>query len=936
MSDGGYRWRDGERAAYERAVRARLDDPRLRELLERRPTVTDNSVVAAMCEPQMVRRILGERPGRLSHHAHLWAGRLNQPYRWAAPESQSLAILMRPDGEPSGWSCGSGCAALVTLAVLGAAGVPFLLSIPISFLPVVAFAAFVQARRAVLRSLPALDPPPVWQAVFVAAPLIPLIFVLWLLEQATAALWIRDLRRGKLPGEVDLVVEEQLGEDRGTLLVTSGYEGLRSPRLRSYFVTNDFASELNRKMDQLDGGVIALSGPRGVGKTTLLETSVRPEDFAVFAHAPATYAPHDFLTSLFVSVCQSYIVRAGFDAPEFVRLSYMRRVARAVYRPFRRAAPRLAFALPALTLLGAGLYATQRALERNHWPGARRYLTHLWDRSCSLVTDVLDGRAPQAALALTVAGIALWVLRDSRSFVVWLRSVVNTVVTLTVLALVLLPFLSLFVDPDINAHMGGLWTPWAVTMFVAYCACVALMVGTDDNDFVILLGRIVNRSRFELPAKLLPLAFLLLALVDDDTRPLFTDSGHPARIGCVLLGILLNKVRSGPWSFLRPAPKLVVDCRDHLYRLQTVQSSSAGLSTSPAAQLLTLGTSHSTSLTSVPPNYPALVSEFRDLLTRIAADEHRQKHRVVIAVDELDRLGSDTQALAFLSEIKAILGVPHVHYLVSVAEDVGAAFVRRGLPHRDVTDSSLDDVLHVRPCGVEEARRILAVRAPGIGDPYVLLAHALSGGIPRDLIRYGRRLLEIRSATSQVELPDVAVLLIVEELSETLAGFRTLLAKQQWSADDPDVLGMLRSLGTRLRTACPCPGPMRELRLALARFAVAESDGLPAESRLLLDEAAVYGYFSFTLLDVFGRPDFNRRRIAAALGSADSAAGLLAGAREELSLSPYSARPLIDEVRRAWGLEPVTTATADAAAVVPGPPRYPACYRHPFTTLPWE
>ncbi|MFK0167681.1 hypothetical protein ACIQU5_02630 [Streptomyces sp. NPDC090306] len=180
-------------------------------------------------------------------------------------------------------------------------------------------------------------------------------------------------------------------------------------------------------------------------------------------------------------------------------------------------------------------------------------------------------------------------------------------------------------------------------------------------------------------------------------------------------------------------------------------------------------------------------------------------------------------------------------------------------------------------------------------------------------------------------------MLIVEELSETLAGFRTLLAKQQWQAGDPDVLGMLRSVGARLRAVCPCPGPMRELRLALARFAVfavPDTAGLPADSRLLLDEAAAYVYFSFTLLDVFGRPDFNRRWAEAALRSAGGEPALLAEAREELSLSPYSARPLVDEVRRAWGLAPVTAATADTAALLPGPPRYPQCARHPFTTLP--
>ncbi|WP_405477165.1 hypothetical protein [Streptomyces sp. NBC_00009] len=70
-------------------------------------------------------------------------------------------------------------------------------------------------------------------------------------------------------------------------------------------------------------------------------------------------------------------------------------------------------------------------------------------------------------------------------------------------------------------------------------------------------------------------------------------------------------------------------------------------------------------------------------------------HEGVIAIDEVDRLGSDTQVLAFLVELKAILGVSHVHHLISVAAEVSAAFGRRGLPHSNAADSSLDDVVHV-------------------------------------------------------------------------------------------------------------------------------------------------------------------------------------------------------------------------------------------------
>ncbi|NNN31737.1 hypothetical protein HLK59_15435 [Streptomyces sp. S3(2020)] len=927
MSDGGYAWwGGGERAAYERAVRARLKDQRLHELLERRPTVTEDAVVAAMCAEPVVTRLLGTSTRTFTHRLHLRAGQLNDNHRWAAPQSPTLTLLGATD-DCSTLACGGGCAFVFLMALLTSWGASQLLAAPLALLPILTVLTFVQARRAVLRSLPDTGPPSVWQAVFVAAPLIPLVFVLWLLEQLTAALWIRDLRLGRLPREVDRVVEELLGDDRGTLLVTSSHEGLRSPRRRQYFVLNEPATELDRKMGQLDGGVIAVSGPRGVGKTTLMENCVRPDDFAVFAHAPATYAPHDFLTSLFVTVCRTYMIRAGFDPPEFVRLSYVRKAVHALSRPLSRLLRRLAFAVPSAALVVAGLYATERTLEQDHRPWARRHGEELWATASGFVRDVFEGRKPEAALGLAVAGIALWVLRDSRAFSHWLKRIVGTLFYLITIGLMTGPIISLYLDGQLRALAPDMVTWWSVSLFCLWMFCGFQYLNTNATRLTRVLWWWVDRARFYgPPAKLVPLVALVLAVADEDTRPLLTDPEHSVRLLVFLLGALLLMLGRRPWSFLRPAPRLVVECRDHLYRLQTVQSSSAALTSGAAAQLLTLGSSHTSTLTSVPPNYPALVQEFRELLTRIAADEYLQGHRVVIAVDELDRLGTDVQALAFLGEIKAILGVPHVHYLVSVAEDVGAAFVRRGLPHRDVTDSSLDDVLHVRPCGAAEAGRILARRAPGIGEPYVLLAHALSGGLPRDLIRYGRRLHEIKSATRQAELPDVSALLIVEELSETLAGFRTLLAKQPWQPGDPDVLGLFRNVSSHLRAVCPCTEPMEELKRSLARLAAPETSGLGEAARQLVDEAAAYVYLSLTLLEVFALPDFNPRRERAER-SPGGAPELLAEARQELSLSPYTARHVIDGIRPAWGLVPVVPEPLHAAAVVP-PPRRPKCERH--------
>jgi hypothetical protein len=838
------------------------------------------------------------------------------------PTTPSLSDLWEVEGFQA-WSMG-----LVFLSPLAygsvEAGMPWFVAFPLLFC-VLVVAPMVRFVRRTMHSLPDSAPSTRRSRAARVVLLTPITLLLWFLERLAESQWIRELHRDGLHDEVARAVEDLLGDDRGTLLVTSSHTGLRAPRESAYFVSNSSAVDLRRKMAQLEGGTIAVSGPRGVGKTTLMEHAVEPRDFSVFAHAPATYAPHDFLTSLFVSVCQQYIMRAGYDPPEFVRLSYFPRALRSVLRPLRMLLRWLAFMLPAAALVALGLFSTERSFEREHGPLVRQHLTATLDGLAAFVDNVTDGKAPAAALALVLTGMMLWTLRTSHLFAGLLRTICKQAVRFGAFALTVGPVLSLYFDPDYRRHMSSSESGrvWVFSLLLLWYLCWS-RYRRSSQDAVVSIGRwSVSRKEFYgLLSKLLPFGVLALAVTTESLRPLLTDSENPIRICVFLLGLLLQALRRRPWSFLRPTPKLVVACRNHLYRLQTVQSSTAALTTS-GTRLLTLGTSHTSALTSVPPNYPALVSEFRALLTLIGRAERGWGNRVVIAIDEIDRLGTDMQALAFLAEIKAILGVPHVHYLISVAEDVGAAFVRRGLPNRDVTDSSLDDVLHVRRCTLDESAAILTKRAPGIGNAYIALAHALSGGIPRDLIRYGRRLVDIRTTAELVELPDVARTLIMEELSETLAGFRTLLAKQQWGPETHSVLGSFSNLAAHLRGACPCPERTELLRRTIAIFVSHAVDELPDEPRSLIDEASAYAYLSLTLLDIFGRPTFNRR-LAQAAQEANGDPDLLAEARQELSVSPYSTRPVIDDIRRAWGLDPVSRRAAHQTVTIP-PPRGPAC-----------
>jgi hypothetical protein len=135
---------------------------------------------------------------------------------------------------------------------------------------------------------------------------------------------------------------------------------------------------------------------------------------------------------------------------------------------------------------------------------------------------------------------------------------------------------------------------------------------------------------------------------------------------------------------------------------------------------------------------PELVSEYRRFLT-LATQTYKQ---VIVAIDELDKLESDEVAQGFLNGIKAIFGQQGCYYLASVSQNAMSSFERRGLPFRDAFDSSFDDVLYLDYLSLDASRRLIARRVMNVPHPFVCFCHAMSGGLPRDLIRQCRSLFE--------------------------------------------------------------------------------------------------------------------------------------------------------------------------------------------------
>ncbi|MFD7507831.1 hypothetical protein ACFV5N_00585 [Streptomyces sp. NPDC059853] len=734
--------------------------------------------------------------------------------------------------------------------------------------------------------------------------------VLWLGSRirlgAEAVLLGRKLQCGIEP-VVWSMTRSLLGDDPDSLLLPDNFDGLRSPQGRDYIVDSKPMKSLNRKVAQIEAGTIAVCGPRGAGKSTLLEKCVEQSNFGLVAHAPAAYAPHDFLLSLSVQLCEHYIRSEGYDTPSFARVSQVRRTLRLVKSKAIFLLKWLAFAIPAAGLLVLGLASTIRSAATQYTSAISAQLDQGAEWIRGPFGDIWQGNAVGASVSLVIVAAVWWRARRAT----WLRKLVREMWSAVALAFgffLIIGVLTHFALDEWNIHH---LKEIPFDTFVKLGFCALFWFGFTALRFTVgefTLGRrkFTADSIFAPLAGLTGLIFLVRALRSPEIQTWLSAPENPLRI--TLLLVAIGMVRVSYWKPKPAEPILVTRCRNHLYRLQTTQTSSASLSAAGASHVLSIGANHATSISTVPPNFPELVADFRDLLAVIAAKFHREGGRVVIAIDEVDRLGSDAQALAFLREIKAILGVPHVHYLISVAEDVGAAFVRRGLPHRDVTDSSLDDVLYVDPATLDDSRSILDKRAPGLSEPYVILAHALSGGIPRDLIRYGRRIMEMRDRAGSDELTDISHHLIMEELSETLSGFRTLLSKQAWDPDTSEILVAFRTLGGHLRSQCSCARGSQYMALEQFAFHVLNirprggMEEISHEARELIHEASTYAYFSLTLLGIFGAEGFGRRMDQATRNGPHGAPEILAEARLELAVSPHSARPLIASIRESWSL----------------------------------
>ena len=183
-----------------------------------------------------------------------------------------------------------------------------------------------------------------------------------------------------------------------------------------------------------------------------------------------------------------------------------------------------------------------------------------------------------------------------------------------------------------------------------------------------------------------------------------------------------------------------------------------------------------------PVSLPELVASYRGFSHEVATWlRHRggQGARLVVGIDEIDRIAEPADAERFLNSVKPVFGVPGCVYIITVSEEALARFERRLVGSSTAMASAFDETVRLGRFSLGESRQLLRRRVIGFPDAFVALSHCLSGGVPRDLVRMARAIVKIRVESERRELLDLTPLVIRAQLGALKQGLRTRVASAE-------------------------------------------------------------------------------------------------------------------------------------------------------------
>ncbi|WP_459712350.1 tetratricopeptide repeat protein [Actinophytocola sp. KF-1] len=294
----------------------------------------------------------------------------------------------------------------------------------------------------------------------------------------------------------------------------------------------------------------------------------------------------------------------------------------------------------------------------------------------------------------------------------------------------------------------------------------------------------------------------------------------------------------------------------------------------------------------VPLNHPELVGRFRDFLREAAEYVGGHDGKVLIGIDELDRISNGDDAQRFINELKAVFNVPNCYFLVSVSEDALADFELAAMGMRTVFDSAFDTIVRVDYLEFAQARILLNRRVIDLPEQFAALAYVLSGGLARELARLAEEIGDDRS-TDDRDLASMTAHLVRRQLSRT-----TRAAADRLSRSDDRHAGavLIPVLDEHPRGAVTAD----ELAAYATRVEeTGRTDDEPALVAAIRLDVAVMGRFLAMLLRIFDN-DLTEERMAIGRTRGLGDFETFARVRRYLGANPYGALELLNACAKVW------------------------------------
>lgn len=288
---------------------------------------------------------------------------------------------------------------------------------------------------------------------------------------------------------------------------------------------------------------------------------------------------------------------------------------------------------------------------------------------------------------------------------------------------------------------------------------------------------------------------------------------------------------------------------------------------------------------------PEIVSLYKQFVRDLA-----EEGQIRIGIDELDKM-DDERARRFLDEIKVIFRVRGCFYFVSVSEDAMAYFERRGMPFRDVFDSSFDAVQQVGHLTYANCHQLLDHRVIGLPIEFVSLACVFGGGLARDVIRAARDICEQKPGS---ELGAVTAALCVKQLLAKCAAARVAVRQ----LEDPAQVFLLSQWLSAIEAATSDSGRLldhcrnfrREFSISLGPPPIDSNGSLKQyrEALLIALEVLTFAYFASTLQELMSKLDSEESTCSMIDGGFIDK---MAEARKAFAISPAEAWTSISALR---------------------------------------